>query len=164
MVRSGELVREAQGIYRLSESQPLGNPDLVQISLRVPRAVICLISALYFHELTTQIPHQVYFALPRDVKTPKIEYPPISVFHFSQEPYQAGIVEHEVDGVKVKIYDCEKTIADCFKFREKIGMDVTLEALKDYIKQPKMNVSLLLKYARVNRVEKIMRPYIEAMI
>lgn len=164
MVRSGELVREAQGIYRLSESQPLGNPDLVQISLRVPRAVVCLISALYFHELTTQIPHQVYFALPRDVKTPKIEYPPIRVFHFSQEPYQAGIVEHEVDGVKVKIYDCEKTIADCFKFREKIGMDVTLEALKDYIKQPKMNVSLLLKYARVNRVEKIMRPYIEAMI
>jgi predicted transcriptional regulator of viral defense system len=164
MVRSGELVREAQGIYRLSESQPLGNPDLVQISLRVPRAVVCLISALYFHELTTQIPHQVYFALPRDVKTPKIKYPPIRVFHFSQEPYQAGIVEHEVDGVKVKIYDCEKTIADCFKFREKIGMDVTLEALKDYIKQPKMNVSLLLKYARVNRVEKIMRPYIEAMI
>lgn len=164
MVRSGELVREAQGIYRLSESQPLGNPDLVQISLRVPRAVICLISALYFHELTTQIPHQVYFALPRDVKTPKIEYPPIRVFHFSQEPYQAGIVENEVDGVKVKIYDREKTIADCFKFREKIGMDVTLEALKDYIRQPKMNVSLLLKYARVNRVEKIMRPYIEAMI
>ena len=164
MVRSGELVREAQGIYRLSESQPLGNPDLVQISLRVPRAVVCLISALYFHELTTQIPHQVYFALPRDVKTPKIEYPPIRVFHFSQESYQAGIVEHEVDGVKVKIYDREKTVADCFKFREKIGMDVTLEALKDYIKQPKMNVSLLLKYARVNRVEKIMRPYIEAMI
>ncbi len=164
MVRSGEIVREAQGIYRLSESQPLGNPDLVQISLRVPRAVVCLISALYFHELTTQIPHQVYFALPRDVKTPKIEYPPIRVFHFSQESYQAGIVEHEVDGVKVKIYDREKTVADCFKFREKIGMDVTLEALKDYIKQPKMNVSLLLKYARVNRVEKIMRPYIEAMI
>ncbi len=164
MVKSGELVREAQGIYRLSESQPLGNPDLVQISLRVPRAVVCLISALYFHELTTQIPHQVYFALPRDVKTPKIEYPPIRVFHFSQEPYQAGIVEHEVDGVKVKIYDREKTVADCFKFREKIGMDVTLEALKDYIRQPKMNVSLLLKYAKVNRVEKIMRPYIEAMI
>jgi len=164
MVKSGELVREAQGIYRLSESQPLGNPDLVQISLRVPRAVICLISALYFHELTTQIPHQVYFALPRDVKTPKIEYPPIRVFHFSQEPYQAGIVEYVVDGVKVKIYDREKTVADCFKFREKIGMDVTLEALKDYIRQPKMNVSLLLKYARVNRVEKIIRPYIEAMI
>lgn len=164
MVKTGELVREAQGIYRLSESEPLGSPDLVQISLRVPRAVICLISALYFHEMTTQIPHQIYFALPRDVKTPKIQYPPISVFHFSEATYQTGIVEHKLDGVKIRIYDREKTVADCFKFRQKIGMDVALEALKDYIQRPKMNVSLLLKYARINRVEKIMRPYMEALI
>ena len=164
MVKTGELVREAQGIYRLSESDPLGNPDLVNLSLRVPRAVFCLISALYFHELTTQIPHQVYFALPRDVKTPKIQYPPTRVFHFSQEPYQAGIIEHVLDGVKVKIYDREKTVADCFKFREKVGMDVALEALRDYLRQPRPNVSLLLKYARVDRVEKIMRPYLEALL
>ena len=164
MVKAGELIREAQGIYRLSESEPLGNPDLVQIRLRVPRAVICLISALYFHDLTTQIPHQVYFALPRDVKTPKIEYPPIRVFHFSQEAYQAGIVEEVVDGVKVKIYDREKTVADCFKFREKIGMDIALEALKDYLKQSRPNVSMLIKYAKVNRVEKVMRPYLEALL
>ena len=164
MVKTGELVREAQGIYRLSESDPLGNPDLVNLSLRVPRAVFCLISALYFHELTTQIPHQVYFALPRDVKTPKIQHPPIRVFHFSGEAYQAGVVEYELDGVKVKIYDREKTVADCFKFREKIGMDVALEAVKDYLRQPKANVSLLMKYARINRVEKIMRPYVEALL
>ena len=164
MVKTGELVREAQGIYRLSESDPLGNPDLVQISLRVPRAVFCLISALYFHELTTQIPHFIYFALPRDVKTPKIGHPPIRVFHFSQKPYKAGIVEHELDGVKIKIYDREKTIADCFKFREKIGVDVALEAARDYLRQPNVNVSLLMKYARINRVEKIMRPYMEALI
>ncbi len=164
MVKAGDLIREAQGIYRLSESEPLGNPDLVQISLRVPRAVVCLISALYFHDLTTQIPHQVYFALPRDVKTPKIDYPPIRVFHFSQEPYQAGIVEEVVDGLKVKIYNREKTVADCFKFREKIGMDIVLEALKDYFKQPRANVSLLMKYSKVNRVEKVMRPYLEALL
>jgi len=164
MVETGDLVREAQGIYRLKESEPLGNPDLVQISLRVPKAVFCLISALYFHELTTQVPHNIYFALPRNVKTPKIQYPPIRVFHFSQEPYQAGIVEHELDGVKVKIYDREKTIADCFKFRETVGMDVALEAIKDYLRQPRPNVSLLLKYARINRVERIMRPYLEALI
>ena len=84
MVKSGELVREGQGIYRLSETEPLGNPDLVQICLRVPRAVICLTSALYFHELTTQIPNAVYFALPRDVKTPRIHNPPVHVFHFSE--------------------------------------------------------------------------------
>jgi predicted transcriptional regulator of viral defense system len=164
MIKTGELVREAQGIYRLRESAPLGNPDLVQVSLRVPRAVICLISALYFHELTTQIPHQVHFALPRDVKTPKIKYPPIRVFHFSAESYQAGIVEQEVDGVKVRIYDREKTVADCFKFREKVGMDVALEALKDYLNQPRPNISMLMKYAKVNRVEKAMRPYLEALV
>jgi predicted transcriptional regulator of viral defense system len=164
MVKTGELVREAPGIYRLSETDLLGNPDLVNLSLRVPRAVFCLISALYFHELTTQIPHQVYFALPRDVKTPKIQTPPIRVFHFSPESYQAGIMEHELDGVKVKIYDREKTIADCFKFREKIGMDVALEAVKDYLRQPKVNVSLLMKYARINRAEKVMRPYLEALL
>ncbi len=164
MVKTGELVREARGIYRLREAEPLGNPDLVQISLRVPRAVFCLVSALYFHELTTQVPHFIYFALPRDVKTPKIQYPPARVFHFSQEPYRAGIVEHELDGVKVKIYDREKTIADCFKFREKVGMDVALEAARDYLKQPNVNVPLLMKYARINRVEKVMRPYLEALL
>ena len=129
----------------------------------MPRAVICLISALYFHELTTQIPHQIYFALPRDVKTPKVKYPPIRVFHFSQESYQAGIVENMVDGVKVKIYNREKTIADCFKLREKIGLDIALEALRDYLKQPRPNISLFIKYARVNRVEKVIRPYLEAL-
>lgn len=164
MVKTGELIREAQGIYRLSETPMPGYPDLVNISLRAPKAVFCLISALYFHELTTQIPHHVYFALPRDVKTPKIQHPPIWVFHYSKESYQAGIVEHDLDGVKVKIYDREKTIADCFKFREKIGMDVALEAIKDYLRQPKVNVSLLLKYSRINRVEKVMRPYLEALI
>lgn len=164
MVKTSELVREGQGIYRLAESEPLGYPDLVQISLRVPRAVICLISALYFHELTTQIPHQIHFALPRDVKTPKIQRPPIRAFHFSEASYKAGVVDYELDGVNVKIYDREKTVADCFKFREKIGMDVALESIKDYLRQPKINVSLLMKYARVNSVEKVMRPYLEALL
>jgi predicted transcriptional regulator of viral defense system len=164
MVQDGELVREAVGIYRLQESEPLGNPDLVQISLRVPKAVICLISALYFHELTTQIPYQVYFALPRDVKTPKIEYPPINAFHFSMESYQAGIEEHIVDGVQVKIYNREKTVADCFKFRQRIGMDVALEALRDYLRQRRSDVSGLMKYARINKAENVMRPYLEALV
>lgn len=164
LVKKGELVREAQGIYRLSDTPMPGNPDLVNLSLRVPRAVFCLISALYFYELTTQIPHSVYFALPRDVKTPRIGYPPIRVFHFSQKPYQAGIVEHELDGVKVKIYDREKTIADCFKFRQKVGMDVAIEAVKDYLSQPNTDISLLMKYARINRVEKVISPYLEALL
>jgi predicted transcriptional regulator of viral defense system len=164
MVERGELIREAQGIYRLEEVEPPGNPDLLRISLRVPRAVICLVSALYHHGLTTQIPHRVYFALPRDVKTPKLYYPPIRVFHFSRESYQAGITDEMVDGVKVKIYDREKTVADCFKFRAKIGMDIALDALKDYLKLPHPNVQLIVKYASMNRVEKVMRPYLESLI
>jgi predicted transcriptional regulator of viral defense system len=164
MAQTGELVREAQGIYRLQETEPPGNPDLVQIGLRVPRAVICLISALHFHQLTTQIPHQVYFALPRNVKTPKLGYPPVRVFHFSEKSYQAGIVEEIVDGIKVKIYDREKTVADCFKFREKIGMDIALETLKDYLKQPRPNISMMMKYAQIDKVEKVIRPYLEALI
>lgn len=164
MVETGELVREAQGIYRLKGSGPLGNPDLVQISLRVPRAVICLISALYFHELTTQIPHQVHIALPRDVKTPKIEYPPIKAFHFSEASYQAGIEEHALDGVPVKIYSREKTIADCFKFRQKVGTDIALEALKDYLRSPRLDIHPLLEHAKVNRVEKVIRPYLESLV
>jgi predicted transcriptional regulator of viral defense system len=163
MVEAGELIREAQGIYRLKETEPLGNPDLVQISLRVPRAVIGLISALYFHELTTQIPHQVHIALPRDVKTPRIGYPPIKVYHFSKPSYEAGIEEYTLDGVKVKIYSQEKTIADCFKFREKIGAEIAREALKDYMNQSRPNIQLLLNYAKINRVENVMRPYLEAL-
>jgi predicted transcriptional regulator of viral defense system len=106
----------------------------------------------------------VYFALPRNVKTPKVRYPPISVFHFSEESYNEGSVEHDMDGVKVKIYDREKTVTDCFKFRNVVGMDVALEAVKDYVRQPNLDVSLLLKYARINRVEKIIRPYLEALL
>jgi predicted transcriptional regulator of viral defense system len=164
MVEDGELVRETQGVYRLSESDPMSNPDLVQISLRVPRAVICLLSALYFHELTTQIPHQVYIALPRDVKTPKIGYPPIKAFHLSEASYKSGIEEHVLDGITVKIYIKEKTVADCFKFREKIGVDVAIEVLKDYLKQPRPNLPSLIKYARTNRVENVMRPYLQVLV
>jgi len=163
LVENGELVKEGNGLYRIREIEPLGNPDLVQVSLRVPKSVICLLSALYYYDLTTQIPHQVYIALPRDVKTPKIDYPPIRVFHFSEKSYLAGIDEQTIDGVKVKIFGREKTIADCFKFREKIGVEIAREALKDYLSQPRPNIQLLIKYAKVNRVENVIRPYLEAL-
>ena len=163
LYKFGDLVKEGNGLYRLKEMAPLGNPDLVQVSLRVPKSVVCLISALYYYDLTTQIPHQVYIALPRDVKTPKIDYPPIRVFHFSERSYLTGRDEQTMDGVKVKIYNREKTIADCFKFREKIGADVAREALKDYLSQSQPNLQFLMKYARVNRVENVIRPYLEAL-
>ena len=164
LYRLGDLVKEGNGLYRLKEVDGLGNPDLVQISLRVPKSVICLTSALYYHELTTQIPHKIYIALPRNTKTPKIDYPPLKAFHFSEKSYFTGVESHTIDGVAVKIYSKAKTIADCFKFREKIGMDIAIESLKDYLKQPKPQLHLLVQYSKVNKVENIMRPYLESLI
>jgi predicted transcriptional regulator of viral defense system len=165
MVDSGLVVQEARGIYQLAELSPPGNPDLIQIALRVPNSIVCLISALHFHNLTTQIPHRVYIALPRTHKgVPRIEYPPLDIVWLSEAPYRAGIEEHELDGVLVRIYSREKTIADCFKFRNKIGMDVALEALQDYMSRRDRNIERLVEYARIDRVEQVIRPYLEALV
>lgn len=164
MVEDGLLVKEARGLYRLAEMPPLSNPDLVNIAIRVPASVICLISALNFHDLTTQIPYKVYIALPQKTKAPRIEYPPLDIVYLTQKPYQAGIEEHILDGVPVRIYNREKTIVDCFKFRNKIGIDIAVEALQDYMGQTDRNIDEVLHYAQIDRVENIIRPYIRAMI
>ncbi len=164
MCGDGLLVKESRGVYRLADLPPLSNPDFVQIAMRVPHAVICLISALNYHQLTTQIPYKVYIALPKDVKAPRIEHPPLDIVYLSQKPYAAGIEEIIFDGVPVRIYNREKTITDCFKFRNKIGLDIALEALKDYMHQPNRDIQKILQYARINRVEKIMTPYIQATL
>jgi len=164
MVEVGILVRESRGLYRLADLPPLSNPDLVHVAKRVPESVICLISALNFHNLTTQIPYRVYIALPRNNKPPRIDYPPLDIIYMSSKPYFAGIEEHNIDGVLVKVYNREKTVSDCFKFRNKIGKDVALEALKDYLRLPDRQINLLLEYSRVNRVENIIRPYLEASL
>lgn len=164
MVRAGDLVKEARGLYRLAETGPLGNPDLVQISLLMPKSVVFLISALYIHGLTTQIPHQVHIALPQGIKQRKIDYPPLKVFHLSKKPFEAGVEEHLLDRVPVKIYGREKTITDCFKYRNQIGNDIALEALKDYMRGASPNINLLMRYARINRVEKLIQPYIETLL
>ncbi len=163
MVSAGILSREERGLYHLAEAEPLANPDLVNISLLVPKAVICLISALYFYNLTTQVPHVVWIALPRHIRTPRIVYPPIEVIKLAPKPYQAGIEEQFLDGIKVRIYSPEKTIADCFKFRNKIGRDVAIEALKDYMRRSHGKIAKLIDFARVNRVENVIRPYLEAL-
>ena len=160
----GIIERVSRGIYRLVELPPVSNPDLVTVSLRFPNAVICLVSALAWHDITTQIPHAVSVAIPKDSRMPSLVYPPIQVHKFSKEAYRSGIEEHLIDGVPVKVYNPEKTLADCFKFRNKIGMDVALEALKLYRTRKKIDLAKLLKYARVCRVEKVMRPYLEATL
>lgn len=164
MCEEGFLVKEARGLYRLANLPPLSNPDFIQVAIRVPNSVICLISALNFHNLTTQIPYKVYIALPQNTKAPRLDYPPLDIVYLSEAPYMAGIEEYVIDGVPVRIYSREKTVSDCFKFRNKIGLDIALETLKDYLRQPKYNLGQLLRYARVNRVEKIMQPYIQAAL
>ncbi|MBK9210231.1 MAG: type IV toxin-antitoxin system AbiEi family antitoxin domain-containing protein [Anaerolineales bacterium] len=164
MVQSGDLVREARGIYRLADREMLGNSDLVQVSLLVPKGVLCLISALYFYELTTQIPHSVYVALPQNAGRPRMAYPPLEVFWVTTSLHSVGVDEYVLDGVKVKIYSREKTITDCFKFRKRIGEEIALEALKDYVNQPKQDVHKLLEYAKINRVEKLITPYLKSLL
>lgn len=157
----GKIIQESLGVYRLAEREPLNHPDLITIAIRVPKAVICLLSALSYHGLTTQIPGKVNITLPRGTKTPRIDHPPIDAIHLSGKSYKAGIQTHILDGKDVKIYSPEKTVADCFKFRTKIGEDVAIEALKDYFRQPQPDVDLLLKYARIDRVDKIILPYVK---
>lgn len=158
---NGELEQLSRGVFRLVGEASISNPDLVIVATRIPQAVICLISAMAFHEITTQIPHAVSIALPRGHDTPRLDYPPIQVHRFSPEAYQAGIEEHIIDGISVKIYSVEKTLADAFKFRNKLGMDVVLEALKLYRERKKINPGALLQYARICRVENVIRPYLE---
>jgi len=158
----GVIEQVSRGIYRLAELPPISNPDLVTVSFRFPNAVICLISALAYHGITTQIPHAVSVAVPRDSRTPSIDYPPIQAHRFSNQAYTSGIEEHRIDGAPVKIYGPEKTLADCFKFRNKIGMDVILEGLKLYKIRKNFDLTTLLRYARICRVERVMRPYLEA--
>lgn len=158
---AGQLQVLARGVYRLAELPLVGQIDLVTVAKRVPQGVISLISALAFHELTTHIPHEVDLALPRTARQPKLDHPPLHIYRFSAAAFQAGIEQHRIDGVQVRIYSPEKTIADCFKFRNKIGLDVALEGLQLYRQRRRPKLQLILEYARVCRVEKIVRPYLE---
>ncbi|KAF1081557.1 MAG: hypothetical protein GQF41_2363 [Candidatus Rifleibacterium amylolyticum] len=164
LLHAGTIERLSRGVYKLADTEQVSHPDLVIVATRIPQAVICLVSALAFHEMTSQIPHEVSFAIAKGAETPRIDFPPISVHRFSGEALTAGIQNHEVDGVTIRIFCPEKTIADCFKFRNKIGMDIALEALKLYKARKGFNSSELIKFARICRVENIMRPYLEAMI
>ena len=160
---NGLVVQEGRGLYRLANEQVWSDPDLAIVALRIPKGVICLISALYFHQITTQLPHEVYVALPKDSEKPRIEYPPTRFFWISPEPFQAGIEKHKVDHVNIQVYSVAKTVADCFKFRNSIGIDVALEALQEGLRQRKATFDEIQQFARVDRVEKIMQPYLEAL-
>lgn len=160
----GALDQLGRGLYRLAELPPLGNPDLVAVALRVPGSVLCLLSALAVHEITTQIPHEVYIALKRGAEPPRLEHPPVRVFWFTGNAFTEGIETRKLDGVDVRVYAEAKAVADCFKYRHKLGLDVALEALKLFLGEKRGRPDELLRFARICRVEKVMRPYIEALL
>jgi len=164
MHQSGILEQLTRGLYRLADLPPLGNPDLVSVSLKIPNGVICLISALAYHEITTQVPHEVYVALERGTEPPRLSHPPVRIFWFSGLAFTIGIQTYKIDGVPVRIYSPEKTITDCFKYRNKIGLDMAIEALKLYRKKKHFKADDLMKFARACRVEKVIRPYLETLL
>ena len=160
----GLLEKVSRGVYRLAGLEPLSDPDLVRVAARVPKAVICLISALHYHGLTTEIPHEVQIALPRGTKEPRVRQPPVRVFWFADKAYREGVGTHNVDGVPVRIYGPAKTVADCFKFRNKIGLDVALEALRTGLEEGRFRPGELMTFARICRVQHTVRPYLEALL
>ncbi len=161
---NNELEVLCRGTYRLAELEPLDQQDIVTVASKVRSGVICLISSLSFHEITTQIPHEIYVAIGRTMAYPKLKYPPTRFFRFSDEAFRAGIEVHKIGGIEVKIYAPEKTVVDCFKYRNKIGLDVAIEALKYWRNNKNTRIDKLIEYAKICRVFNVIKPYVEAML
>ena len=163
LTQSGYLERVGRGLYRQPDAPITENHTLAQVAARVPQGVICLLSALQFHELTTQNPWQVWLLIEKGGRTPQIDYPPLRVLRASGDAFSTGIEEHTLEGVPVRVTCVAKTVADCFKYRNKIGLDVALEALRECLRERTADRAALHRYARICRVEKVMQPYLEAL-
>ena len=161
---AGQVEALARGRYRLADAAPRAEPDLVTVAAKVPRGVICLTSPLAFYDLTTEVPHAVWVAVPRNSEPPRLNHPPARVVRVSPGPYAAGVDTHRLDGVPVKVYGREKTLADCFKHRREVGLDTALEAVRRYKAQGRGGVEGVLRHAAVCRVARVARPYLEAML
>ena len=163
LVRAGKLERVGRGLYSSADHPPTENRTLLEVCRKVPQAVVCLSSALRFHELTTENPFEVWIALKPGAWSPRIEYPPIRVVRFSGASLTFGVVEHLVEGTKIKVYSPAKTVADCFKFRSKIGTELAIQALRECFREKKATMDELWEAAKVCRVANVMRPYMESL-
>lgn len=162
--QAGKLVRVTRGLYALPGAEPSTHRSLAEVCRRVPKGVVCLLSALQFHEIGTQLPHEVWIGVPEGTQTPAVDYPPLRIVRLRGAAYAEGIETATEEGSAIRVYSIEKTVADCFKFRHKIGLDVALEALKDAWAQRKLSADRLTHFARINRVEKVLQPYVEAVV
>ncbi len=163
LVEEGLVVREARGIYVTARHALTAEHTLAQVAKRVPDGVFCLLTALRFHRLTTQSPAEVWIALPEKARRPRLDHPRLRVARFSGEALSKGIEEHRIEGVTIRIYSPAKTVADCFKYRNKIGVDVAVEALRDFSRNHRGGATDLARFARICRVTRVMQPYLDAI-
>ena len=161
--QAGKLQRLGRGLYGLPDAEVTEYQTLIEVCQRVPKAVLCLLSALQFHEIGTQLPHEVWIALPEATQTPALSYPTLRITRLRGSAYSDGIQTVTDYGAPIRVYCAAKTVTDCFKFRNKIGLDVALEALRDGWAQRKLTMDVLWHYAAVNRVANVMRPYLESV-
>jgi len=164
LCKSGRLIRTGRGLYILADGDFTEHHTLAEACKRVPHGIICLLSALSYHEIGTQNPHGVWMAIDRAMRKPKVDYPPIRIFRFSGPSLTEGIEEKKIEAVSVRVYNPAKTVADCFKYRNKVGIDVAIEALKECWRSRRCTIDELVRYARICRVQNIMRPYMEAIV
>lgn len=164
LAAAGRLERAARGRYRLADAEVSEHHTLAVASSLAPGSVICLLSALQYHEIGVQSPAEVWIALKRGAWRSTLTYPPLRVVHLSGAFFSAGVEHHVIEGIRVPIYSVAKTVADCFKFRSRIGLDVALGALTDAWRQRKFTLADLNRFAAINRVQRIIQPYIEAII
>jgi len=163
LVEAGKLERVARGLYRLPAQAATEHHGLVLASIAMPQATVCLLSALQFHQIDTQLPSQVWIAIDRRARQPSLTYPPLRVMRYSGESLTAGLETHRLEGRTVRVYSVAKTLADCFKYRNKIGLDVALEALRDAWRARRFSMDDLHRQAGICRVQRVMQPYLEAL-
>jgi predicted transcriptional regulator of viral defense system len=161
--KEGAIERVGRGLYRPAGVELTEHHGLALAASSVPKGVVCLLSALRFHDVTTQNPFEVWLAIERRSRAPKLEYPPLRIFRFSGGAFTSGVETHDIEGQRVHVYSLAKTIADLFKYRNKVGVDVAVEALREAIRSRKLTPSDIDAYARICRVRKVMRPYLEAL-
>lgn len=164
VLSSGQIQKIDRGLYRLSAGSLLANPDIVAASIKVPKGIICLLSALSFHEATSEIPRYVDIAIPRGKHANKIKYPPVKFYRFAPSIWEAGLEAHEIEGRRIRVYSLARTVVDCFKFRNKIGMDVARDALKVAVTEKGIKPKEIMRYAELCRVESIIKPILEAIL
>lgn len=163
LVHEGQLQKVSRGLYSLPDRPPSEHESLAEVAVRSPQGVICLISALRFHELTTQQSSEVWLAIPHKAHPPKIDYPPLRIVHMSGDAMEQGVEIAMVAGTSIRVFNVAKTVADCFKFRNKTGLDVALEALREAWHGKRANMDELWRYAQICRVANVMRPYMESL-